>query len=165
MLQVGYLVGQLFQVSRLGFSRSERNTSGIFASAGMRTGWSSSSTLQWMLQLPCMTWLCLPRLGFPLYSLSNCVLCILYAGGGWDQESLASPLSKLHFCMARTAQKYNLKLNWYHPWHTLYKPDHYVLRVGDKSRIEENWKTAVPLVTVATLRLLELGALVWRVVT
>ena len=52
------------------------------------------------------------------------------------QESLASPLSKLHFCMARTAQKYNLKLNWYHPWHTLYKPDHYVLRVGDKSRIE-----------------------------
>ena len=52
------------------------------------------------------------------------------------QESLASPLSKLHFCMARTAQKYNLKLNWYHPRHTLYKPDHYVLRVGDKSRIE-----------------------------
>ena len=63
-------------------------------------------------------------------------------------------------CMVCTAQKYNLKLHWYHPWQSLYKPDHYVLRVGDKSRIEENWKTAVPLVTVATLRLLELGALV-----
>ena len=37
------------------FSRSERTTSEIFASAGMRTGWSSSSTLQEMLQPPCVT--------------------------------------------------------------------------------------------------------------
>ena len=43
-----------FQVFRF-FSRSERNKSEIFASAGMRTGWSSSSTLQEMLKPPCTT--------------------------------------------------------------------------------------------------------------
>ena len=38
--------------------------------------------------------------------------------------------------MARTAQKYNFKAKLVLPWHTLNKPVHYVLRVGDKSRIE-----------------------------
>ena len=113
------------------FSRPEINTSKIFASAGMRN-WVElffNITVNVTASVHDMT---------VSGSASPCTVCqtVFYAYSMLAEAGTHVSIIKTPFLHGPHCTEIQFKAKLVLPWHTLNKPVHYVLRVGDKSRIE-----------------------------